>query len=375
MAGPLKLSCRIIGYISFPLLLVPVIFPLASCQKAAKPSVLIGTVLPLTGDAATFGKNALQGATLAIEEWPETPGQPIFTLKSEDSRGNPAEAASAARALIDTAHARMLIGDVTSAGTHAMIPIVTSSQVPLVSPAASDPALSGTSAFFARVWPSDVFEARVIGGYANREGYASIGIILANTDYGLAMADEFIRQVSKEKISLKIPVDRETQNYRPTIERLRASGVDSLFLILYPEDARRFLQQMAEVNFAPPMLATATFEDPSLAAHPGAARVVFASPVPPESSAAREAFAKKYRDRFGEDPGVLSDTGFDAANILMTAYQKRGDQGAAAVMDFITNLKDYPGVSGTMSFDRQGDVTKEYGLKTVRDGEFVWLEP
>lgn len=355
---------------------------IGACERQSPTStgtskdVTIGAVLPLTGDAGTFGKNASRGAELAVKEANVRAknNAPKFILKVEDSRGDASEAVSATRKLIDANSARLLIGDVTSAGTHAIIPIVTRAKIPLVSPAASDPKLSGSSEFFCRVWPSDNYEAQVIGRYVGQQGLKKLAVVLANTDYGVAMVDELVKVVGQDRIALKIPVDRETQDYRPAVERIKNANPDALFLILYPEDARRLLQQLNEQQIELPILATATFEDPKLASSPGASRIVFASPVPPkEDDPGRKQFAEKYRAAFGEEPAILSDTGYDAAMILIDAYQRHGEDSSAA-MKYIKSLRNYAGVSGIMTFSESGDVQKPYRLKTVRDGQFVWKE-
>lgn len=353
----------------------------ASCKRDRPDGqeaqvVTIGGVLPLTGDAGTFGQNAARGIELAVSEANAQKLIPGKTIRfvAEDSRGNAADAVSATRKLIDVTHANMLIGDVTSAGTQAIIPIVTQARVPLVSPAASAPALSGASPYFARVWPSDVYEAQVIGDHAKGQGYRKIAVVYANTDYGVAMVDQFRKVMGPAVVALNVGVDRETMDYRPTIERIRRAGADALFLVLYPEDARRMLDQLRERRLSLPLLATATFEDPLVAAASNASRVVFASPVPPSDSAgARRQFLANYKTATKADAGVLSAEGYDAAMILIRAYAQHGNDSTAAIMQAVRSLRNYPGVSGTMTLDANGDVQKPYQLRTVRDGKFVWL--
>lgn len=337
-------------------------------------SVVIGAVLPLSGDAGTFGKNASQGARLAVEQ-ANAEGRGSFVLKVEDSKGAAQDAVSAGRKLVSVDGAVMLIGDVTSSGTHALLPVINEARVPLVSPSASDPALSGASPFFARVWPSDVFEATVIAAYAQQSKVGRLAVVYANTDYGVAMAGQFRKAMSSGSIVLEARVDRETLDYRPTLERVRRSQAEGLFVVLYPEDAYRLLNQMRDIRLSLPILATATFEDPKLLDAPGADRVVFASPVPPSNEdGERRRFLESYRERFSEDAGTLSDTGFDAARILIAAWRKAGTQGPEAVILAIREVTDYPGVSGKLSFSPQGDVTKPYRLRGIKNKTFVWLD-
>jgi branched-chain amino acid transport system substrate-binding protein len=346
------------------------------CKQRNDSQFVVGAVLPMTGDAGSFGQNAARGAELAVKDANNQhllPGRTVV-FQVEDSRGTAPDAVSAATKLIDITHAQVLVGDVTSAGTQAIIPIVTRALVPLISPAASDPSLTGASVFFSRDWPSDVYEAVVIGGYARSSAYHRISILYANTDYGLGMTQAFENALGSQSIILKIPADRETPDYRPTIQRIKNAQPDAIFMVLYPEDAKRFLQQLAEQGIQLPLLATATFEDPSLATSALADHVVFASPVPPnESSAERSGFVSEYTKNFQTAPGVLSDTGYDAAMILIKAEATSGAHGPESVATYIHSLRNYQGVSGEMTFDAAGDVQKPYGLKTVRSGKFVWL--
>ena len=348
----------------------------AGCKQRNDSRFVVGAVLPMTGDAGSFGQNAARGAELAVKDANDRDllsGRTVV-FKVEDSRGTATDAIPAATKLIDVSHAQVLVGDVTSAGTQAIIPIVTRARVPLISPAASDPALSGASIFFARDWPSDVYEAIVIGGYARSSAYHSISILYANTDYGLGMTRAFENAVGSQSINLTISVDRETPDYRPTIQRITNARPDAIFMVLYPEDAKRFLQQLAEQRIQFPLLATATFEDPSVVSSPLADHVVFASPVPPnESDPDRAAFIAEYTKNFQSVPGVLSDTGYDAAMILLKGEAASGAAGPEAVANYVRSLKNYHGVSGEMTFDAAGDVQKPYDLKTVRLGKFVWL--
>jgi len=361
--------------------LIPVGFLIAiagfitSCNRDDQ-SFVIGGVLPLSGDAGSFGQNAAKGAQLAVEEAVSDRALRDTNVKfvAEDSRGDAAGASAAARKLLDFNKANVLIGDVTSAGTHAILPLLQDLSIPLISPAASDPKLTGASPFFARVWPSDVFEAKIIGDYAAQR-FKKIAVVFANTDYGVSMVAEFKRLVGMDKVCLDLGLARETIDYRSSISRIRIERCDSVFLVLYPEDMLRFLTQMNESGIQIPRLATATFEDPRLLQVKLAEGVVFASPVPPsDSSPVRRRFLDHYKSRFKQEPGILSDTGYDAARLLIKARAAVGSKGGRTIIDNVKQVRDFDGASGTLSFSATGDVTKPYALRTVRAGKFVVMQ-
>jgi ABC-type branched-subunit amino acid transport system substrate-binding protein len=87
----------------------------------------------------------------------------------------------------------------------------------------------------------------------------------------------------------------------------------------------------------------------------------------------RRAFDAAYRTRFNEEPGVLSDTGYDAAALLIQGWATVGRPDGAAMMKWLRSVKDYAGASGKLSFLPSGDVVKEYRLRTVQEKKFAWL--
>lgn len=342
-------------------------------DNIGKSSFKIGAVLPLTGDAATFGHNASLGAELALEHLQSVTGT-SFKFIAEDSRGNAEGAVEAVLKLINFDHVDAIVGGVTSTSTHAIIPHITKNKIPTISPSASDPRLSGASDYFSRVWPSDVYEASVIAAFSERKGFKRLAVLYADTDYGAGMINEFKVNFPKERVLFTIPFERGLPDFRPTIARLRQNNVEAIFVVLYPEDGKRLFLQMREADFQIPIIGTATLEDPTIIESSGKLKVYFASPLPLDpSSSIRKEFNTSYEKRFGEKPGTLSDMGYDAASLLGKALiSAHGDSQATA--STVRKTNHYQGVSGLLSIDDQGDVHKSFGIKTIKQGAFVWLE-
>lgn len=344
---------------------------LAGCRTAANGPIAIGGVLPLTGDGASFGQAASHGAKLAIDLFNRIAGRDVVQWIAEDSRGEPVTAASAARKLIDLDRVAALVGDVTSAATHALVPIATVARLPLLSPAASDPALGGSSPFFARTWPSDIFEAGVIASYAKRAAPNRIATIYSNDDYGVGFVNAFRAAVGGGAIVADIAFPTTTADFRPIVERVRRSQAAAVLLVSLPERARLFLTQLFEAGIRLPILATGSIEDPQIAALPNASEIVFASPAPTSvDSPARKTFEQAYRIAFGAAPAVLADTSFDCVTLLALAHQANPDP--AKMMAWIKARRDFDGASGRLSFRDNGDVVKPYRLKRGGNGLFTF---
>lgn len=81
-------------------------------------------------------------------------------------------------------------------------------------------------------------------------------------------------------------------------------------------------------------------------------------------------FIKKFRGKYGVDPEYYAPIGYDAVKILALAIEKGGFR-PEQIKNALYQIKDFPGLSGTTSFDENGDVIKPVILKTVKNGRFV----
>ncbi len=106
----------------------------------------------------------------------------------------------------------------------------------------------------------------------------------------------------------------------------------------------------------------------------------FLSPPVPQDLPSREAsaFLKAYKKKYGSTPGsiwaVLSGDGF---RVLTAAIKATGSTDSDKVADYLHNkLRNYPGLTGTISFDNKGDrVGEVYRVYRVNGkGEFI-LQP
>ena len=53
---------------------------------------------------------------------------------------------------------------------------------------------------------------------------------------------------------------------------------------------------------------------------------------------------------------------------------KEGNTSSDQIKDALFRIKDFHGVTGTISFDFNGDVIKDIAVKEIINGEFVFLD-
>jgi branched-chain amino acid transport system substrate-binding protein len=337
----------------------------------------IGAVLPLTGDLATYGQNAKEGIELAVEEI-NSQGDIKVQVVYEDSKGQAQAAVSAMQKLITVDKVSCIIGDVASSPTLAMAPIANQRKIVILSPAASSPNITAAGEFVFRIWPSDDFEASVMADYVKQKGYKKVAVLHVNNDYGKAMYEAFAKNVAKAGITIAA-VETFQQNatdVRAQLTKIKAVQPDAIYLISYPKDSIVILGQYRQLGIKAPLLATSAFEDPQILEmqKEAAEGVVFTSPIPPDpKDQVVSTFRSKYRAKFGKEPGLVADYGYDALKLVVEAVRLGGGTDGQNIKRGLERVKDFKGASGLINFDANGDVVKPSGIKTVRDGQFIWL--
>lgn len=365
----------------FVLVVVAVVAAILVIKKPeGVKDVTIGVVLPLTGDLASYGQNARDGISLVTEQVNSQGGidGKRISVIFEDTAGQPAQAVSALKKLLDVDKAIAVIGGISSSTTLAMAPVANKNEVILLSPAASAPDITTAGPFIYRVWPSDVFESSRMAEYVLKESIRNIAILYVNNDYGKAMVKGFRNALggTSDIVIAEDAFDPNTTDVRTQLSRIRSSAAEWIYLISYPKDSAIILRQMTELGVKTKILATSSFEDPLVLAAPAQTieGALFTSPVPPASDNEVVAgFKTAYKAKFGKDPGLVADYGYDSLAVLVEAIRAGGPtkQGVAAG---IKQLPPIQGASGGIEFDENGDVLKPAGVKAVKDGEFVWIQ-
>jgi len=86
------------------------------------------------------------------------------------------------------------------------------------------------------------------------------------------------------------------------------------------------------------------------------------------------AFSKKYQETFDERPGFIEAVAYDSAKILLQTLINPRIRFRSHLKDELMNLVDFPGVTGSTSFDYKGDVIKTPYILQVKGRSFEVLQ-
>ena len=211
-------------------------------QEARGEPITIGTIFPLTGRVSFFGNESKDGVILAVEEINAGGGLlgRRIVLISEDDEGDGDKARASFNKLTTQDNVSIVIGSSTSGVTMAIAPLAQQAGVVLISPTATNVAVTRFGNYIFRACFIDPFQGLVGAEFAfviQRSRRAAI-LFDMDAEYNSGLADAFRRRFTE--LGGHIVAD-ETYNSGDTdfsaqVARIRAANPDIVYLPNYFND-------------------------------------------------------------------------------------------------------------------------------------------
>ncbi len=345
-------------------------------------NVTIGAILPLTGDAGSYGVGLKRGMDTALEHVNAAGGinGRNLVIKVEDSQADPAKAVSAFNKLRSVDRVPMVLGDMFSAGTLAIAPIAERNKIVLLSPSASAVDLTKAGDYIFRIYPSDTYDGTYLAQFVHGKAKAkTVAIVYMQVASISAIVQVFQGEFEKAggKVVCAEAYKEGDTDFRSQLAKATASNPDIVFIPGYLKEMANLLKQAKEMGIKTQFVSISTFADPKILELAGDAAegVQFSSPAFDAGSAAPEmqTFVGTFRKNYNQEPDILAGYGYDVVNIAAQALRSAGDITPDDIKQALYSIKDYPGVTGKTTFDSNGDVVKELRMMCVKDGAFAPL--
>lgn len=348
----------------------------AGC-RGDKP-VPVGVVLPLTGEFAIYGEPIRRGIELAFEEIQSQEDYPYeLALRVEDSQGEAARAAELLGELFD-AGAPAVIGGVTTAEAMAMVEVADNADRVLLSPSASSPRLTGISSNFFRVFPSDFLEGTKMGHFAAQTlGLDRLVIAAAESEYAKGIQQVFQREVERNRAEVVESIDypRNTGDLGGVVERIMTLSPEGVYLADYAAGLVTLIRGLDQRGYRGRVLTTSSIATPEVLEQAGDALegVMFTQSNYDVSSEEPhiQRFVTAYLEEYGRTPDLYAAHGYDAMRVYARALADGGAPRPGNFWQGMRGITSFPGVTGTIQFDEQGDVQKFPRVYVIHDDEFV----
>ncbi len=354
----------------------------ASQPASTKPiAVKVGLITPLSGDVKTFGESVKNGYDLAIEEANKS-GKVQITTVVADSKGDATEGVNATTKLINQDKVNAVVGPVISRVAIAVSEVINSNKIFMITPTGTNPKITVDGGkrkdFVYRACFIDPFQGQVMAKFATNTLKAKTAGVLfdISNDYSKGLAETFKDAFEKAggKVVSYESYGKDDVDFSAILTKTGANNPDVLFLPDYYNKVSLIGRQAKEKGVKSTLLGVDGWDSAELDAK-AVEGGYFSNHYSPEDKRPEvQEWTKKYQAKFGTAPDALGTLSYDAANLLVAAIEKAGGSDPAKIRDAMASIKDFKGVTGTLSFDKDGNPIKSAVVLQIKDGKQKFVE-
>jgi len=356
------------------ILALGMLLALIGCFGKAEPQpVVIGHVSTLNGP----GDRAARGIRLAVEEVERDPskgpGRPIV-VRHTDARGVLEAFESEGVRLVAVNRAVALLGGTSAAEVERL----ERAQVPVVAPAGMHARALGELAFLTGLSPG--FQGQVLARFAAQDRAATTAAVLADErrEDALQLAEAFVRAfpaaVHKQQPMARVPQPAvwrygKSSRIEELAARVHEGKPDVLLVAGSAVDLRDLLAVLRQPGL-PVLWGRADGESvppaDSLVSNPVFQTTAFVSDA---DTPRAKAFLENYRKAFSEEPDVDAALAYEGALLLFEALRQVNDSGGSQLTEKLAGLKDFPGLTGPLSFVAEHQVRRPAFVVRLENGQ------
>jgi len=339
--------------------------------------VVIGSVLPLTGEQAVYGEGIKNAINLAIEQ----SGAKVKVIFEDDHGCVPADAVSAARKLISIDKVKSIVGAFCSGATLAILPVSEANKVLVISGSATSKHLTGAGHYFFRTIASDADMSKMIAKYAYAKGYKKGAVIFDSSQDAVVSQKDDVEKTFKglggQIVNEESYIKGNDKDFRSQLTQIWSVKPDVIFVGATPQALALILQQARTLGITSLFVATDTSEGTQevvdLAGKLTDGLVFPFAPTP--SGKEYTDFVASYKSKYGQEPPAYAAEGYDATTLLLKAIIASKDGTSDTIKSQLQRIgQGFAGASGLISFEANGDVQKPEAVMMFKDGKPIKAE-
>lgn len=381
---------KFIKFLSLSLCLSLILSLLSGCTKSSSGNssgnqINVGSVFELTGKVASYGTSEYNAIKLYMDNVNKNGGvlgKKINLLKA-DNKSTGDETINQVTRLIVENHAVAILGPATTGNAKAATSVVMAKMIPLITPSGTsldvtvDPNTNKVRDEIFRSCYTDPHQGTVMGEFAANDLKAKTAILYIDdsNDYSKGLAKSFKEQF--EKLGGKV-IGQEAyvggdQDFNSTLTKIKGKNPDIIFIPGYYQDTAKITKQARNMGITVPLLGGDGWDSPELLnmAGPKALNNVFYSNhfISTDTDPTVQDFIKKYKAAYNNTPDAFAALGYDAAGMLVQAIKDANSTDPSKITKALTNLKNFKGVTGTISIDKEHNPIKQTVIIELKDGK------
>lgn len=342
-------------------------------------AIPLGYTATLSGDFASYGLEMKEGVDLAIEQINADGGVlgRKLTTDSVDDEGKPANGPVIAQEFCDNAQVPAVLGFSFSSVALSGLPVYTQCGLPVVASAVTSPELSGASDVFFRTVFTDAYQgAEAAKFWSEHRGVKNVAVLYQQDDYGKGVADAFSKalEAAGGKVTSSQAYQLGTVNFGSTVDTALKGNPDAVFIGGFYTEAGKIVNQIRDAGSDVQILASDGSASPlflQLAGKNADGVELYSAFSASDPRAEATGFVDAFKKKYNKEPSSWAALAYDAAKVVAQSIEKAGSTDRAKVADEIRNTKDFNGVSGSITFDKEGNRVGTLTFQRVENGKFV----
>jgi neutral amino acid transport system substrate-binding protein len=380
---------------------------------SAEGEIIVGVLLPFTGEYDWVGSNVMVVAEMLAEEMNANGGVDgrDVRLVQGDTEASVDASVTAARKLINVDGVSAIVGP-TSLTFTGVIDLIQEEGVPCVSPTAGTTELDSVGGeYIFRTVPSDALGGRAIARAATAERYTGVK---SYSDIALMVGQAPALQSFKAPIdgsleefgaTVTTTLDYSTgkSSYNSEVSKVLNTDPELVCLVGTPEDSARIMRAALQAGYEGNWFLTQDQTNQEFLdlvderITDDVLGLTEADSPEAEESGRIEAFTRAVTAYSGEEPGLFAKNTYDAMTVVGLSMQAAvGAEGGVsreavarnvpavatppgeAVTDYESGASaaaegnvDYEGLVGPVDFDENGDIRSPFAIMRAEGGEWT----
>jgi branched-chain amino acid transport system substrate-binding protein len=367
---------------------------LGACGTAGTDTIKIGINAPLTGDIPKVG----EGTKYAAEMWLEDIGGELTVggktyqveLVIEDNEAKAESATAANTKMITQDEVLVIVGPQSSKQAVPAGGVANDLKTPMVSPWSTNPNTTLDRPWVFRTPFLDPFQGPVVAGFVTDEfGFTKAGVLYdVASDYPKGLA-EFFKQGWEDLHGADSVVAYESfttgdADFSAQLTKIKDSGAEFIFAPQYYNEVALIAQQAHDLGWDAPIVGSDSWGSAELMNLCGDdCKGLFFSThyAAAGATGATKEFIDRYNAKYGYVPDDVGALTWDTMLIVQKAIEDCGEltgdiaADRECVRDALSQIKDFAGITGEMTFTDQGDPIKCAVIVKISDaGEFEFYK-
>lgn len=360
-------------------LLLVGVFLLTACGGAVTETIKIGINAPITGDIPKVGEGSKFAAEMWLEDIEAAGGldvggtKYVVELVIEDNESKAESATKANTKMITQDEVLVIVGPQSSKQAVPAGEVANNYSTPMVSPWSTNPATTLDRPWVFRGCFLDPFQGPVVANFVTDEfGFSKAAVLYdVASDYPKGLAENFKSAWEKlhgegSVVAYESFTTKDT-DFSAQLTKIVGSGAEFFFTPQYYNEVALIVQQAHELGWDAPIVGSDSWgsaETVELCGEDCYGLFFTTHYAAAGATGATKAFIDRYEAAHGYVPDDVGALTWDSLNLVQMAIENCGEitgdiaVDRACVRDALASIKNFPGITGEMTFTEEGDPIK-----------------